>query len=192
MFLIVGLGNPGDEYRDSRHNAGFMAAARFTDAHGLGRLRSRYGGRWCEGSVRGREVAILLPQTFMNNSGEAVAKAASRKHIDPDEIIVVHDDMDFPFGTVRLRQAGGAGGHRGLESVIAALGTDDFNRVRIGIGRPEDPEVDPRDWVLEPFDVSAGALEPVLECASDGIEAIVASGIEAAMNRFNRRDESVE
>lgn len=192
MFLVVGLGNPGDEYRDSRHNAGFMAAARFRDSRGLGRSRSRYGGRWCEGSVRGREVAVLLPQTFMNNSGEAVAKAASRKHVEPFNIIVAHDDMDFPFGAVRLRQGGGSGGHKGLESVIAALGTDGFSRVRIGIGRPDDPVVDPSDWVLEPFDAIGGELEPVLECASEGIEAIIVSGVEVAMNRFNRRAEGEE
>lgn len=190
MLLVVGLGNPGDEYKDTRHNAGFMAVERFMASRGMGRVRKRYDGRWCEGVVRGRLVAVFFPLTFMNLSGGAVATAASHKHVSPSQIVVVHDDMDFPFGAVRVRMGGGSGGHKGLGDIISVLGTDGFGRVRIGIGRPEDPEVDPQDWVLASFDKSEEELSPVLDRAADCIEAIIVDGIEAAMNRFNRKNES--
>lgn len=192
MHLVVGLGNPGEEYRYTRHNAGFLAAARFMESHGMGRARARYGGRWCEGTVRGLPVAVLFPRTFMNRSGEAVAQAAVRKHIGPEKIIVVHDDLDFPPGVVRAREGDGSGGHKGLESVISSLGTGSFRRVRIGIGRPEDPGEDPAAWVLKPFDISPEELSPILARAAGCIEAIITGGIEAAMNRFNRRPEEQE
>ncbi len=188
MFLVVGLGNPGEEYRDTRHNIGFMAADQFRRTRGMGRTRRRYLGRWCEHSVRGQATGLLFPHTYMNQSGGAVAAAAAGKHIPPARIIVIHDDMDFPFGVVRAKQGGGAGGHKGLVSIIDRLGTDGFNRVRIGIGRPEDPEMDPSDWVLGPLDVLAEQLRRVLARAADCVETIIAEGIETAMGRCNRRE----
>lgn len=188
-MLVVGLGNPGPEYADTRHNVGFMVVRRFIGAAGLGKTRRRYGGRWCEGEASGRRVAALLPLTFMNRSGEAVSLAAGRKHISPTDIVVVHDDMDFPFGTVRTKRGGGTGGHRGLDSIVRKLGTADFMRVRIGIGRPDDPEEDVRDWVLSSFEQADGELAPVIDTAVDCVRTIIADGLEAAMNRFNRRDE---
>lgn len=189
MFLVVGLGNPGEEYATTRHNAGFMAVKRFNASLEAGRQRRRYGGRWLEGSLCGIPAATLLPLTFMNRSGEAVEQAASRKHVPPDHIIVVHDDMDFPFGVVRTRSGGGSGGHKGLDSITRKLGTADYCRVRIGIGRPEDPGEDGRDWVLRPFQQEEEELMPVLDTAVACIKAIVNDGIETAMNRFNRREE---
>ena len=188
MFLIVGLGNPGSEYRGTRHNAGFMAAERFIARHDLGRTRRRYQGRWCEGRAAGHPVAVLMPQTFMNNSGASVREASERKHISFEDIIVIHDDMDFPFGTVRARSGGGSGGHKGLESIAARLGSGDFNRVRIGIGRPENPEVEASDWVLSPLEVADDHLTRVLDTAADCVETFIRDGIEAAMNRFNRKE----
>ena len=188
-FLVAGLGNPGPEYEGTRHNTGFMAATRLMRRHEMGRTRNRYGGRWCEGTVTGVNLAVILPMTYMNRSGEAVASAARHKHIDPVNITVIHDDMDFPFGSVRVKQGGGAGGHNGLASIVAELGTDAFNRVRIGIGRPDDPAEDARDWVLSPLGESDEKLMPVLDTAVDCIETIITEGIEAAMNRFNRRDQ---
>lgn len=190
-MLVVGLGNPGEEYASTRHNIGFMAVKQFIA--GLegepGKSRRRYGGRWREGEFRGRRIATLMPLTFMNRSGDAVEQAASRKHIPPGNIIIIHDDMDFPLGIVRVRQGGGSGGHRGLDSITRKLGTADYARVRIGIGRPDDPEADVRDWVLTPFEAGPEELRPVLDTASECIGTIIAEGIEAAMNRFNRRDE---
>ena len=108
MFLVAGLGNPGEEYRNSRHNGGFMVAARLMKRGRFGRTRNRYAGRWAEGSLRGRPVAVLAPQTFMNLSGESVAAAVNKKHIPLENLIVVHDDLDFPFGVVRCRRGGGS------------------------------------------------------------------------------------
>jgi PTH1 family peptidyl-tRNA hydrolase len=190
MHLVVGLGNPGSEYRNTRHNAGFMVAERLRVSWGLGRARNRYQGRWCEGRVEGRDVALLTPATFMNASGESVKAAAQHKHIPATEIIVIHDDMDFPFGTVRVRSGGGAGGHNGLRSIVSLMGTEDFIRVRVGIGRPDNPFIDSRDWVLSDFDQPAGALLPVIDRAAECVRAVVVDGLDAAMNRFNRRDDS--
>jgi PTH1 family peptidyl-tRNA hydrolase len=188
LQLVAGLGNPGPEYVRSRHNAGFMAAIRFLARHELGRPRTRYGGRWTEGDFHGSPVAVLMPQTFMNCSGDSVGEAAVKKHIAPERIIVAHDDLDFPFGTVRCRSGGGSGGHNGLASVTSRLGSPDFLRVRIGIGRPDDPTVDPREWVLTEFDAPDEELLPVIDRAVDCIETILLDGIEAAMREFNRRE----
>ncbi|MHB0866848.1 MAG: aminoacyl-tRNA hydrolase [Thermoleophilia bacterium] len=188
MIMLVGLGNPGEKYAGSRHNAGFMTTDLIMRRHDLGRGRQRYGGRWCEGRIRGSAVAVLMPQTFMNRSGDAVAEAAGKKHISPERIIVIHDDLDFPFGVVRCRQGGGSGGHNGLASIIDRLGTDRFIRVRVGIGRPDDPGVQTSDWVLSGFDQPAEELAAVIDQAADCAETIVRRGIEAAMARYNRRD----
>lgn len=188
LSLLVGLGNPGEEYAKTRHNAGFLAAALIMRRHDLGRGWQRYGGRWCEGRIRGNAVAVFMPQSFMNRSGDAVAAAAGKKHVSPERIIVIHDDLDFPFGVVRCRQGGGSGGHNGLASIISRLGTDGFIRVRVGIDRPDDPGVKTSDWVLSGFDQPAEALAAVIETAADCAETIVTRGVEAAMARFNRRE----
>lgn len=187
-FLVAGLGNPGPEYEGTRHNTGFMVATRLMKRHEMGRTRNRYGGRWCEGTVLGVNLAVILPMTYMNRSGEAVASAARHKHIEPVNIIVIHDDMDFPFGSVRVKQGGGTGGHNGLSSIVAELGTDVFNRVRIGIGRPDNTNMPARDWVLSRLRETDIELLPVLDTAVDCIETIITDGIEAAMNRFNQRE----
>ncbi|MHB0915552.1 MAG: aminoacyl-tRNA hydrolase [Thermoleophilia bacterium] len=190
LFLVVGLGNPGEDYANTRHNIGFMAVREFSRSlEDPDKARRRYSGKWREGWFGGRRLATLLPHTFMNRSGEAVHQAASRKHVPPDRIIIVHDDMDFPFGTVRARLGGGSGGHRGLDSITRKLGTADYARVRIGIGRPDDPDEDVRDWVLAEFAEDETQLRPVIAAAADCIAAIINEGVEAAMNRFNRRDE---
>ncbi|MHB1326421.1 MAG: aminoacyl-tRNA hydrolase [Thermoleophilia bacterium] len=183
------MGNPGDEYAQSRHNAGFMVAERLIRADRLGRPRRRYEGRWVEGEIDGRRAAVLMPQTYMNNSGDAVSLAAKRKHIPTEHIVVIHDDMDFPFGVVRAKQGGGHGGHNGLKSIAARLGSDGFSRVRVGIGRPDEFAADGRDWVLSPFDVTREELDATLDRAVVCVETIIAEGIEAAMGRFNQRDE---
>lgn len=191
LDLIAGLGNPGNEYRRSRHNAGFMVAAEFISRHGLERPRGRYQGRWTEGRALRSQVAVLMPQTFMNRSGDSVAEVASKKHIPAGRITVIHDDLDFPFGVVRCRQGGGAGGHNGLTSIIRALGTDSFNRVRIGIGRPPEGSLKARDWVLSPFEQSDEALREVIDLAVDCVDKIIEEGIESAMRSFNRREKEI-
>ncbi|MBI5869910.1 MAG: aminoacyl-tRNA hydrolase [Actinobacteria bacterium] len=187
--MVVGLGNPGDEYRTTRHNAGFMVADRLIRRHGLKRPRRRYEGRWVEGEIDGRTVAVLMPQTYMNSSGDAVSLAAKRKHIPTERIVVIHDDVDFPFGIVRAKHGGGHGGHNGLKSIVKRLGSDGFSRVRVGIGRPEGADAETRDWVLTPFDEPEDELGATLDRAAECVEAIITGGIEVAMGRFNRREE---
>ena len=165
-----------------------MVAGRLIRNHELGRPRGRYEGRWVEGEIAGRQAAVLMPHTYMNNSGDAVSLAAKRKHIPVERIIVIHDDMDFPFGIVRARQGGGHGGHNGLKSIIARLGTDGFSRVRVGIGRPGDLTIDSRDWVLTPFEEDEAELLAVFDRAVECVETIIAEGIETAMGRFNQRE----
>ncbi len=167
---------------------GFMVAMRLIAAHELGRPRRRYEGRWVEGGIAGRRTAVLMPQTYMNNSGDAVTLAARRKHISTERVIVIHDDMDFPFGVIRAKQGGGHGGHNGLKSIVKRLGSDGFSRVRVGIGRPDDTGADTRDWVLAPFDNPEDQLSQVLDRAAACVETVIAEGIEAAMSEFNQRD----
>ncbi len=187
MHLVVGLGNPGEEYAGTRHNVGFMVAEHFRRAQGLVRLRRRYGGRYCEGAAGGQHVAVLFPLTYMNRSGDAVAEAAAGKHISPKSITVVHDDLDFPLGVVRVRRGGGSGGHKGLESICASLGSAGFNRVRVGIGRPAAAPADVSDFVLSPFDKEETGLEAAVDKAVECVDAIIREGIEAAMDRCNQR-----
>lgn len=188
MKLIVGLGNPGVRYAETRHNVGFRVLERFAERHGLDLAHERYEGRWAEGSAIGVPVALLAPLTWMNLSGEAVAGAVhGLRELDvARDLVVVYDDLDLPFGRLRLRAAGGAGGHRGVASIILSLDTKRFARLRFGIGRPP-TGVDPVDWVLSPFDPEQRAALPSrIERAVDVVDGWLADGVEAAMNRFNR------
>lgn len=188
MKLVVGLGNPGPEYADTRHNAGFRIVERLAQRHGIVlRRERRLGARLGAGSVRGVGVTLLEPQGFMNCSGGAVAAALAELALaDPGaDLLIVYDDLDLPFGRLRIRPGGGAGGHRGLADVQDRLGRSDFPRLRFGIGRPP-PGVDPVDHVLAPFAVEEAAQLPALvDAAADAIEAILSEGVEAAIGRFN-------
>jgi PTH1 family peptidyl-tRNA hydrolase len=191
--LVVGLGNPGPRYRATRHNAGFRIVERWCRRSRLALDEERFGGRYGAGLAalpggRRVEVAVLEPQGFMNVSGAAVAAAWRGLALaDPaEELLVVLDDVDLPFGKLRLRAAGGAGGHRGLADVIERLGTGGFPRLRFGVGRPAG-EGDTAEWVLEPFSPQEDErLAERLERACDALDVALVDGIEAAMNRFNR------
>lgn len=188
MKLIVGLGNPGPEYAETRHNVGFRVVACLADRHGIALARERkLAAVIGRGRVAGEEVALLEPQTFMNLSGKAVLAALDAlPALDPSsDLVVVYDDLDLPFGRLRIRPGGGAGGHNGLGDIQDRLRRNDFPRLRVGIGRPP-PGVDPVDHVLAPFDAAErAALGPLLALASDAIEAILRDGVTVAMNRFN-------
>jgi PTH1 family peptidyl-tRNA hydrolase len=138
-WLIVGLGNPGEKYARTRHNVGFEVAKELADRLGLPKFKQKYGGLYTEG----RRVAVLLPQTYMNESGSAVGPARGALGVDLDHVLVVHDEIDLPFGKVEVRTGGGLAGHNGLKSVKRGLGSGDFGRVRVGVGRPDstDPEI---------------------------------------------------
>ncbi len=186
MLLIVGLGNPGTGYEKTRHNAGFMLVDRLAEARGARFSRAR-ASFWAKAVVAGKEAVLAKPQTFMNLSGEAVAELREEFSVPVESIIVAHDDCDLPFGRLRLRKNGGSGGHRGIDSIIQCLGSRDFQRVRLGVGRPSPlSSEDTASYVLAPFspDEAHGADE-MLKRGVASIESIVAEGIDAAMNRFN-------
>lgn len=183
MLLIVGLGNPGAKYHNTRHNIGFMLADRLAVKHGI-RFAQAEKAFWGKGVISGKEALIIKPQTFMNLSGEAVKRFADAYCVPPESIIIAYDDLDLPPGRLRLRKNGGGGGHRGMASVISLLGTQDFPRVRLGIGRPVVGDI--VDYVLSPFDADElVAVEELLGRAVESVEAVACEGIEAAMNRFN-------
>ena len=187
MRLIVGLGNPGPEYAWTPHNLGFLVVDRLAEA---GRVRvdrpeaKAYVGR---GQLAGQEVLLAKPQTFMNASGLAVSKLINRFECHPAEMIVVYDDVALPRGYLRIRERGSAGGHKGLKSLIGALGTDEFVRVRLGV-QAEDAVGDVAAYVLRPM--SKAELEiaaEMIEQAAEAVQVILAEGTQRAMNRFNRR-----
>jgi PTH1 family peptidyl-tRNA hydrolase len=198
MKLIVGLGNPGTQYAGTRHNLGFMCLSRFAKAHGISFDKKMGDARTGQGVVEGVSVVLARPQTFMNNSGRAVRQLLDKLKLTPAEMLVVHDDLDLPAGRIRLRLNGGPGGHRGIQSIIATIGTRDFNRLRIGIGRPPrlpgetTSETEIIDYVLQDFDREERLIiDKALDRACDAIEAYLTEGMEAAMNRFNQADPPV-
>jgi peptidyl-tRNA hydrolase, PTH1 family len=177
-WLIVGLGNPGAEYKGTRHNVGFEVADELARRWGLPKPKSKYRGLLTEGRTGpgGPRVAILEPQTYMNDAGQSVSPARGAMKADLDRILVIHDEIDLPFGEIRTRVGGGLAGHNGLKSLRQALGSPDFTRVRIGVGRP--PTTDPdlvAAYVLGRFREPRGEVEQLVERAADAAERIVLS-----------------
>jgi peptidyl-tRNA hydrolase, PTH1 family len=195
MFLVVGLGNPGKKYERNRHNVGFMVVERLAQAHGLPELKAKFSGLFTKGEVavpgaRGRQpVALLEPQTFMNLSGDSVQPAAAFLKAEAGQVIVVHDELDLPWPDVRLKVGGGHAGHNGLRSIIQRLGTPEFVRVRVGVGRPPPSfKGDVADYVLSDFDsMERSELPAIVDRACAAIEAVVANGVQAAMNAVNMK-----
>ena len=184
--LIVGLGNPGPAYRQNRHNVGFMVVDRLAETTGVALRRVEQRALVGKGFWGDVPVMLAKPQTYMNDSGASVAPLMRFYKLPLDRLLVVHDDLDLPFGTLRLRPSGGTGGQRGMESIIAKLGTRDFARLRVGIGRPTG-RMNPSDYVLHDFDSPEQALLPeVLAIAVEAIGWTLREGIESAMNTFNR------
>ena len=187
MWLVVGLGNPGDEYEATRHNAGFMLVERMARAWGIklrGRLFRAKTGVFRRG---GEDVLMALPKTFMNRSGLAVRAILAGKGIPPERLVVVYDDLDIPLGEIRVRKKGRPGTHKGMISVAGEIRTDEFARIRIGIG-PLAEGRDAADFVLEPFGRNERALfEKGLKDAGEALEMILDGAPERAMTRFNRR-----
>jgi PTH1 family peptidyl-tRNA hydrolase len=185
-LLVVGLGNPGREYAGHRHNVGFMVVDELARRTGAS-FRSKFSGDLAETRLDDRRVAFLKPQTFMNESGRSVAAAARFFKVEPDALLVVHDEGDFDLGRLQVREGGGLAGHNGLRSIARALGTQDFLRLRVGVGRPE--RADPRplaDYVLSNFAPDDDA-EFVVASAADAVETVAREGVEAAQQRYNER-----
>ena len=185
MKIIVGLGNPGDRYRHTRHNVGFRCVDLMARQWGIRLSERRAKAVIGQGVHAGREVALAKPRNFMNNSGECVDYLLARFAADLDRIMVVYDDMELPMGRLRIRRSGSDGGHRGVKSIIAALGTPEFPRMRLGIGSPAEGQ-DPIDFVLGRFsEEESQVVGPTVETAVMAMECWLAEDIEAAMNRFN-------
>ncbi|MCM2265945.1 MAG: aminoacyl-tRNA hydrolase [Desulfuromonadales bacterium] len=188
MKLVVGLGNPGERYADTRHNIGFMVAARVASRAGIAIKRQGYQGLYGVGRLVGEEAAILLPQTFMNRSGASVAPACQSLGVSPGDLIVVHDEIDLPYGCLRIKVGGGHGGHNGLRSITDALGHGDFIRMRLGVGRPP-AGGDVSGHVLSRFASAERAqLETYLDVAADALEFLLQRGANEAMNTYNNRE----
>jgi peptidyl-tRNA hydrolase, PTH1 family len=189
VSLIVGLGNPGREYAQTRHNVGFQILTRLAEKHGLSFSRMQNQALVAAGRIGGARVVLAKPQTWMNESGKAVGPLARFYKVELTRLLVVLDDLDIPAGTIRLRSEGGSGGHRGMRSIIERLGTQDFPRLRVGIGHPPG-RMDPVDYVLLPFTHDEESLmDMTRERAVEAIEYFLAEGIMAAMNRFNAAGE---
>jgi len=184
--LIVGLGNPGERYESARHNLGFLILDRVAARHGIALRKKLHVALVGSGSIEGEKIALAKPQTYMNRSGAAVAGLMQEFGIGMDDLVVITDDLDLPFGRIRIRPSGSAGGHRGLQSISESLAGAPFCRVRVGIGRP--PEgIEAADYVLEPF--TAAELERLTEIvdrAAESVTCLVRDGVSAAMASYNR------
>ena len=188
-FLIVGLGNPGPEYARTRHNAGFEVCDRLAE-QGRDWRRTRGADAW-QGAVADVEVTLLKPRVYVNASGPAVHRALRSAGLAPDRLIVVHDDLDLAFGRVRVRNGGSSGGHRGVESILQALGGAEFLRVKIGIGRPP-PNMDPAEYVLQRFAASErGTIEEALSHAADAVRALLTRPVAEVMQEVNQRNAAI-
>lgn len=185
-LLVVGLGNPGPQYAKTRHNVGFMVADLLADRIGAAfKVHKRSGADVVTGRLAHRPVVLAKPRCFMNESGRQVGPLAKFYSVNPADVLVIHDDLDLDFGLIRLKTGGGEGGHNGLRSVATALGTKDFQRVRIGIGRPPGRK-DPAAFVLEPFTAAERAQVPTIcEQAADATELLIDLGLEAAQNQVH-------
>jgi PTH1 family peptidyl-tRNA hydrolase len=191
-MLLVGLGNPGTRYRDTRHNVGFVVVEQFVETLGGAAWRQKFQGQLADVSAHGERLWVLKPETYVNRSGECVGQAARFYKIAPPDVLVVHDELDLPFGRVRLKQGGGVAGHNGLKSITSALGSNDYLRLRLGVGRPG-PEFSGKgaDYVLQAFaSEEQTLLGGVIRQASDAISDVLKNGLSAAMNRVNRRNDN--
>jgi peptidyl-tRNA hydrolase, PTH1 family len=193
MKIIMGLGNPGSEYADNRHNIGFRCIDRLARLHSMSVKKTLCQSSTGEGYIEGTGVVLVKPKTYVNLSGNAASCLLRKFNCEPADLVVVHDDLDLPAGRLRIRLGGKSGGHRGLKSIISCTGTEEFTRIRIGISRPshehsaayEDAIV---DYVLG--DLSGQEEEliaPAIESACEAIKVLLAEGLEAAMNKYNRR-----
>ncbi len=183
-YLIAGLGNPGSKYDETRHNIGFMALERLAQRHRIVLTSTKFDSLCETGRIGDQMVVLLEPQTFMNRSGKAVSQAANFYEVDADHIIVIHDDIDLSPGTLRVKSGGGHGGHNGLRDIVAKLGSRDFLRLRMGVGRPEHGDV--TNHVLGRFTrEELTVVDEMVESACDAVETILADGLSAAQNRFN-------
>ena len=185
-WLLVGLGNPGDQYEHTRHNVGFMVADELAERHNIPVQHLKFRALTNTVTVGDRKVLLMKPVTYMNLSGEAVHEAAAFYKIPPEHILVVSDEVSLAPGKIRVRRSGSAGGHNGLKNIIAHLGTDQFPRIRLGVGQKPHPDYDMADWVLGKFQgEDKKAVEAAVKKAADAAECLIREGVDKAMNQYN-------
>ena len=186
MKLIVGLGNPGKAYADTRHNVGFRCINRLAKLYNIPLNQRQCRSRLGIGEIAGAQIILAKPQTFMNLSGKAVSLLVQKFQVPFEDLIVISDDLDLPLGKIRIRQGGSSGGHKGLESIIKSLGSQDFARIRIGIGHPEGEMPDTVAYVLSSFTPEEkGIIEEAIARVGEAIYCLLTEGVSTAMNRFN-------
>jgi PTH1 family peptidyl-tRNA hydrolase len=185
MYIIVGLGNPGREYENTKHNIGFITVDQLAARHGISVSRLKHRALTGDGRIGGKKVLLVKPQTYMNASGESVAAIAAYFDVDISEIIVIYDDVDIPMGSLRIRKSGSAGSHNGMRDIIYQLNADGFPRVRLGIGGDRG-RIPLRDYVLGGFSrADVPLMEQTVLRAADAVEAMLSEGVDFAMNRYN-------
>ncbi|MBM4323518.1 MAG: aminoacyl-tRNA hydrolase [Deltaproteobacteria bacterium] len=187
MKIIVGLGNPGSQYEGSRHNIGFMVVDRLATIHHIRITTKRFKALFGKGLFGPQEVVLIKPMTFMNRSGEAVNGVLQFYHYGPENLIVIHDDLDLSLGRLRFKMRGGDGGHLGVRSIIESIGANNFLRLKVGVGRPP-KGMDPASYVLGAFPLSEeDDLNRVLDQATEAIKVMLLDGVQTAMNRFQKK-----
>ena len=185
-WLVVGLGNPGSQYEQTRHNVGFQVVDELAERCQVPIQRLKFRALTNLAALGGELALLMKPVTYMNLSGEAVQEAAAFYKVPPERILVISDEVALPPGRIRVRRGGSAGGHNGLKNIIAHLGSDQFPRVRLGVGQKPHPDYDMADWVLgKPQGEERTAVEAAVVRAADAVECLLAKGLEEAMNRFN-------
>ncbi|MCL2562890.1 MAG: aminoacyl-tRNA hydrolase [Oscillospiraceae bacterium] len=185
-WLVVFLGNPGEQYRDTRHNVGFLTADVLAEERRISIKRAKFSALTGVCTIGGKKVMLMLPQTYMNRSGDAVYMAARSYKVPPEHILVVADDTSLDPGRLRIRRRGSAGGHNGLKSIIMRLGSEDFPRIKIGVGGPPHMDFDLADWVLgKPKGRELEAVQSAIGEAAQAVELVITAGIEAAQEKFN-------
>ena len=185
-WLLVCLGNPGDQYENTRHNVGFMVADELGERHNIPIQRLKFRALTNTITVGDEKVLLMKPVTYMNLSGEAVHEAAAFYKIPPERVLVISDEVSLAPGKIRVRRSGSAGGHNGLKNIIAHLGTDQFPRIRLGVGQKPHPDYDMADWVLGKFQgEDKKAVEEAVKRAADAAECLIREGVDKAMNKYN-------
>ncbi|OGP72945.1 MAG: aminoacyl-tRNA hydrolase [Deltaproteobacteria bacterium RBG_16_49_23] len=192
MKIIVGLGNPGVRYLETRHNIGFRVVDRLAETCHIPLSTKRHQTLYGTGSIDSQKVILVKPMTYMNRSGEAVGKMVHFFHLGIENLIVIHDDLDLPFGRFRFKQRGGDGGHQGVRSIIELLGGANFLRLKVGIGRPP-RGMEPAEYVLNSFDLfEQSHLDRVIDQAVEALRVLISDGIQTAMNRFQKKNRTEE
>lgn len=184
MYIIAGLGNIGRKYEKTRHNTGFMCIDAFAQKHGIGMQKSMLKGAYGIGCISGEKIVVVKPETYMNLSGECLSAFVNYFKVEPENLIVVYDDVDFPVGSVKIRKSGSAGTHNGMKNIVSLLKTCTFPRIRIGIGDSKDTDM--YNYVLSPFTPDENVLiQQAVTTVSAVLEEIILQGVDAAMNRYN-------